>query len=157
MPSEKIQKYFEEIRFLAAEIGELELSEKFIEVAKENDTQKLEKLSEQFIEENPELWRRMCELFDKYEDEKKPIIFGDGSEFNDGEDVVEYNSEEIDPNNLWMIFIFSGGAMDDYELFSDCEFYRIILEEVQPQIAKYLEENHLHSFEDLIEAVNKTE
>lgn len=155
MASEKIQKYLEDIKFLATEIGDLELPEKFIEVAKENDKQKLEELGEQFIEENPELWRKMCEVFDKYEDDKKPIIFGDGAELDDKEDVVEYNPEEIAPNNLWLIFIFSGGCMDDYELFSDCELFRIMLEEVQPEIAKYLEENHLHTFEDLIEAVSQ--
>ena len=154
MPSQKIQAYFDGIKEIAEEIGKLNLPLKYIETAKGRDKQKLEELTDQFTLENPELWRKMCELFDKYEDDKKPIIFGDGLEISDEEDVCEYNSEEIDPDNLWLIFIFSGGCMDDYELFADCELFRVILEEVQPEIAKYLEENHLHSFKNLIEAIN---
>lgn len=154
MASQKIQAYFDGIKEIAEEIGKLDLPLKYIETAKGKDKQKLEELADQFTLENPELWRKMCELFDKYEDDKKPIIFGDDLGISNEEDVCEYNSEEIDPNNLWLIFIFSGGCMDDYELFADCELFRVILEEVQPEIAKYLEANHLHSFENLIEAIN---
>lgn len=153
MPSEKIQDYFNGIKEFAEEIGKRDLPLKYIETARKNDKQKLEELTDQFTSENPELWRKMCKLFDRYEEDKKPIIFGDGTEC-DGEDVCEYDPEEIEPNNLWLIFIFSGGCMDDYELFSDCELFRVMLEEVQPEIARYLEEDSLHSFDNLIEAVN---
>jgi len=150
MSGGRAQEFYEEIKFIAAEIGVRDIPPRFIEVAKEKDEEKLNELFEGFKEENSDLWERMQNLYSEYEASGRPTIFDVG-------DFI-YDPTEINPINLCFIFLFSNEVMDDYDTFAECKVLQEYLNDYNyPEIAKYLEEDMLYTCEDLIKAVSKTE
>ena len=150
MSGGKVQEFYEEIKFIAAEIGVRDIPARFIEVAKKKDEEKLNELFEAFKEENSDLWERMENLYSEYKAEGSPTIFDVGDHL--------YDPTEINPINLCFVFLFSNDVMDDCDTFVEYGVLQQYLNDYNYQeIAKYLEKDMLYTFEDLIKAVSETE
>lgn len=135
MPSETIKHFYEEIKFLAAEVGQLGLPEKFIEAAKAQSEYQITEIFEEFKEDNPELWERFSKLYEDYNEESRPKIFCD----YDCKAFYRYNPTEVDPLNLCFVFMFSEGVMCDNYVFKDFRILASALEEEgQEELAEYI-------------------
>lgn len=114
MVSKTATYFYNEIVFLAAEIGKLGLPDKFIEAARTKSKERLEDLLDQCEAKYPQLWERLLKLYEDYEEAEEPEIF---SEEGNGE-YYKYNPEEIHPLNLCFILMFSEGNMADVDVFA---------------------------------------
>ena len=123
---------------------------KLVEIAKRQRGWELKAFFKKFTKEYPDLWKKMCGLFEKYEEEGRPVIFTE-CVVEKSSEWIRYDPNEVCPNNLWPIFIFSNGKMDECELFgSDFQVFSEYLENFQPEIATYLKGSILNSFNSLI-------
>lgn len=114
MASKTATHFYNEIVFLAAEIGKLGLPDQFIEAARTKSKERLEDLLDQCEAKYPQLWERLLKLYEDYEEAGEPKIFSE-----EGFDL--YNPEEIDPINLCFVMMLSEGNMTDTDLFEDWE------------------------------------
>lgn len=142
MHNRTIKHYYREIKFLAAEIGRIGLPKKFIEAAKKRDTYKMEEIFKEFKKDNPELWKRVNDFYERC---VYKIFYNDGG--------YVYDPDEIDPINLCIIFAMSDFEMDETILFENWNvFQEAFRKKGYNNIANYLDKTSISTFNDLIQA-----
>ena len=155
MASKTIKYYYEEIKFLAAKIGELGLVDEIIEAAKERNKKKLEEVFDKFKEDNPKVWDR---LFKFYEEPDIPMIFAIDSDLEENEEIFIYDPAIINPLNLCVMLGLSDCYIDETDIFEDWRiFQRELCNIGQEELADYLSDNTISVLDDFIEAFQNVE
>lgn len=138
------EKFYEEIKELVAELRKNKVPKKFIEAAKKSKEELMLNL-EWFKLKNPDLWERLQIFYEEYINADRPVIFNE---------IREYEPAKLSPINLFFIFLFSEGKMDEVDVFERYQtFYPYLKYEGYPEVSRYLPENCLSSIEDLLEVV----
>lgn len=148
-----VTKYFyNEIEYLARKIGELGITENLIELAKAKDSEKIEKISDEFYAKYPEEYARLLELYLDYNERDFPTIF-DGDEYNI---FKKYDKEKIKIIDLICLCALSDGRMSPDNMFLDEDVLYEALEEAgYNQLVEYIQEKDLDSLKALLEAFNE--
>mgnify|MGYP003289521375 CR=1 FL=1 len=146
-----VKYFYKEIEYVTTMIWRLGLTNRLIEAAKQQDFEKINLIVKEFKEHQPELWNRMCELYNDYSNEIWPTIFG-----NDKYEYYVYDSSKINPLNIICCCALSNTDMNPDTLFDDHMILKIALqEEGYFEFADYIEKDEFSELSDLVKAYKK--
>ena len=115
------QEIYEQIVQLTSELHATNVAEKIFSAAKEGDPKKVEEVFETFEKEYPDLYARIVELGEEFEElqEKSvgfinPCIFGTEEDASKG--IYVLNTDKIDSVSLYVLMFLAD--IDDFNLFA---------------------------------------
>lgn len=147
-----VKYFYKEIDYVTTTIWRLGLVNNLIEAAKQQNYKKLQIVVDEFKMHQSDFWKRMCELYEDYENEDWPTIFT-GEE---NKEYYKYNSLKINPVHLICCCALSDTVMNPYTLFYDSDTLEKSLRTYgYNEIADYFNEKTISTLDDLMRAFKK--
>jgi len=145
-----VKYFYKEIEYVATTIWRLSLTYILIEAAKQQDLEKMNIIVEEFKKHHYVFLDKMSELYNDYESENWPTIFGESDEY------YNYDSSKIHPISIICLCALSNTVMNPDTLFEDYKTLKIALqEEGYFELADYIEKDELSELSDLVKAFKK--
>ena len=147
-----IRYYYKEVRFLAKELSKSGLPKKLFKAIKAGNEEKFLEIANEFQEDLHGPWAEMRDFYEEYERDGCPEIFDEACHKR-----FCYDPEEIAPDAIIVLLIFSEYDVTEKDLFFDRKIFIDALEKYgYTEIANYMKTNSsIGDIEDLFSAYNK--
>lgn len=147
-----IKYYYKEVKFLANELSKCGLPKKLLEALKAGNEEKFFEIANEFQEDLHSSWGDIQDFYEDYIRDGCPEIFDEA-----GHKRFCYDPEEIAPDAIIVLLIFSEYDVTEKDLFFDRKIFIDALEKYgYTEIVNYMKTNSdIGDYEDLFRAYNK--